>query len=90
MREADTLARKVLDDELALLMGSLVPGSPPLQFDVSAALSGSGDGWAMTGKTSPVPPTPNSFGSDSLRGMNGYGVSHELHGWEEEEEVAAA
>jgi len=44
LREGDALARKVLDDELALLTGSLTLGSP-IKFDYLAALSGTGNGW---------------------------------------------
>ncbi|WWD21005.1 hypothetical protein CI109_105486 [Kwoniella shandongensis] len=41
IREGDTLARKVLDDELGLLLNSLNPGSKPLSFDTTAATTGS-------------------------------------------------
>lgn len=44
LREGDTLARKVLDDELALLTSSLTAGEP-IKFDYLAALSGTGNGW---------------------------------------------
>ncbi|ORY29163.1 hypothetical protein BCR39DRAFT_533034 [Naematelia encephala] len=44
LREGDLLARKVLDDELALLTSSLTGGAP-LKFDYTAALSGTGNGW---------------------------------------------
>ena len=38
------LARKTLDDELALLTSSLMSGAP-INFDYAAALSGIGNGW---------------------------------------------
>ena len=41
IREGDTLARKVLDEELAALTASLT-GGPPIQFDYNKALSGHG------------------------------------------------
>ena len=83
MREADTLARRVLDDELAALTASLLPGAQPLKFDLTAAQSGSGNGWIMGS----VPPTPSSYES-SLRtpGANGYAGDSRLRGWEEDDE----
>lgn len=42
-REGDALARKVLDDELALITSSLKTGAP-LKFDMTAALSSTGNG----------------------------------------------
>nr|XP_019009650.1 uncharacterized protein I206_05209 [Kwoniella pini CBS 10737]OCF48431.1 hypothetical protein I206_05209 [Kwoniella pini CBS 10737] len=45
LREGDTLAKKVIDDELAMILDSLNPGSKPLNFDFNAAIIGSGNGW---------------------------------------------
>ncbi|WVW79092.1 hypothetical protein I302_101056 [Kwoniella bestiolae CBS 10118] len=45
LREGDTLARKVLDDELSIILQSLNPGSQSLNFDYKAAVVGSGNGW---------------------------------------------
>ena len=42
LREGDTLARRVLDDELAALTMSLTHG-PPLKFDVMSGLSANGN-----------------------------------------------
>ncbi|KAK4683529.1 hypothetical protein P7C73_g6720, partial [Tremellales sp. Uapishka_1] len=44
LREGDALARRVLDEELAALTGSLSTGNP-LPFDFMAAMTGSGLGW---------------------------------------------
>ncbi|WWC73280.1 uncharacterized protein I206_107246 [Kwoniella pini CBS 10737] len=44
LREGDTLAKKVIDDELAMILDSLNPGSKPLNFDFNAAIIGSGNG----------------------------------------------
>ncbi|KAK8843463.1 hypothetical protein IAR55_007120 [Kwoniella newhampshirensis] len=37
IREGDTLARKMLDDELASLLNTLNPGTKPLHFDLGSA-----------------------------------------------------
>jgi hypothetical protein len=41
------LARRVLDDELNALMASLNPGARPMSFDYNAALSNTGNGFAL-------------------------------------------
>ena len=74
LREGDVLARKILDDELALLTNSLTTGAP-IKFDYLAALSGTGNGWYS-----------GSMGNE----LNSTGVStasrtSESEGWDEAE-----
>ncbi|WVF65733.1 hypothetical protein IAT40_000465 [Kwoniella sp. CBS 6097] len=52
LREGDTLARRVLDDELASLLHSLSPGAKALNFDYNAATTNSGAGWSTMSSTS--------------------------------------
>ena len=49
LREGDTLARRVLDDELAALTMSLTHG-PPMKFDVMAGLSANGNAFYGAGR----------------------------------------
>lgn len=47
VKEGDQFARKMLDEEIALLLSSLSSPSP-MQFDYDAALSGAGNGWQLS------------------------------------------
>lgn len=44
VKEGDHFARKMLDEEIAVLLSSL-GSQTPMQFDYEAALSGAGNGW---------------------------------------------
>jgi hypothetical protein len=59
VREIDALARKVLDDEMTILIQSLNPNSAPMKFDMAAAISSSGNGW--------IPEDLSSLEEDELR-----------------------
>lgn len=68
LREGDALARRILDDELAVLLSSLTSG-PAMKFDVRAALSG-GIGGNVEGVKSGMlhpPPTAVTLGGGSMR-----------------------
>ncbi|KAK6904542.1 hypothetical protein I203_105357 [Kwoniella mangroviensis CBS 8507] len=68
LREGDTLARKVLDDELQIIMQSLNPGSKSFKFDLNAAVIGSGNGWINSASN------PSHNNSGYMQGtISGYG-----------------
>nr|XP_018258990.1 uncharacterized protein I303_08532 [Kwoniella dejecticola CBS 10117]OBR81148.1 hypothetical protein I303_08532 [Kwoniella dejecticola CBS 10117] len=75
LREGDTLARKVLDDELAMILNSLNPGSESMNFDLNAALIGSGNGWYNTASASNSNSNPYSkfVGSGTVGTSSGHG-----------------
>ncbi|EIW66934.1 hypothetical protein TREMEDRAFT_64789 [Tremella mesenterica DSM 1558] len=72
LREGDTLAKKIVEEELSLLCGSLA-GGPAMKFDLSTAVSGSGNGYLG-------PPLSRSIGQSS-----GYGtIRNGMDVWTEE------
>lgn len=56
-READGLAKRVIDDQINSLLYSLTPGSKAMKFDGNTGLAANGSGYttaATVGKTSHI------------------------------------
>ncbi|GFZ51454.1 hypothetical protein JCM24511_09218 [Saitozyma sp. JCM 24511] len=60
LREGDALARRVLDDEISMVLSSLSPGSGPMRFDINVAMSGQGNGYI------PETPMPHSAATSTF------------------------
>ncbi|WVQ93379.1 hypothetical protein IAU59_000448 [Kwoniella sp. CBS 9459] len=71
LREGDTLARRVLDDELALLLQSLNPGAKAMNFDYHAATTNSGAGWSTTTTTTTAASNYANMGAGTVSGVPG-------------------
>ncbi|OCF31323.1 hypothetical protein I316_06927 [Kwoniella heveanensis BCC8398] len=76
LREGDTLARRVLDDELASLLQSLNPGAKALNFDYNAATTNSGAGWS----TSNITAATTSSISSNVNVNTNMGTVSGIHG----------
>ncbi|WWC91400.1 uncharacterized protein L201_006344 [Kwoniella dendrophila CBS 6074] len=68
MREGDNLSKKIIDDDIPMILNSLNPGSKTLNFDYNAAIINSGNGWLSNSSSSqqPQPQTPNTSNTSNF------------------------